>query len=137
MLKAKGVISTVESVMVLIIVFIIFLFFFEAWLYVYSQQVLNNVANYTVDYWSMNTVDSCSDVEGWLATNVVEPTLQGFNVDPANVTFTATYPTLCNCAGSTLTIHLTLNRNFFSHWGAITSDAYAIAIKQGDVGENC
>jgi len=137
MQKAKGVISTVESLMVLIVIFVVFLFFFEAWLYVYSQQVLNNVANYSVDYWSMHNVDSCSDVEGWLATNVIEPTLQGFNVDPANVTFTATYPTLCNCSGSTLTLQLTLKRSFFSRWTPITSKAFAIATKQGDVGANC
>lgn len=137
MLKKTGAILSMEVGLVMIPMLLVLIFFVGAWQFVYSQQVLNQVATYSINYWAKNTAPDCNDVASWLATNAVDPAFAHFNFDASQVTLSTNYQALCNCSGSTISLTLDLNKTFLSHWNPITANAYAIAIKEGDHGANC
>lgn len=137
MLKKQGSILSLEAGLTIIPFLLVLIFFVGVWQFVYSQHVLNQVANYSMNYWAKNTAPDCNDLETWLTTNAIEPALAHFNFDSSQITINASYPALCNCAGSTLTLTLTLNKSFLANWNPINPISHSIAIKEGDFGENC
>ena len=128
---------TIEAMLVIPTVLLILIFFIEMISFFATKNKLEQIANYTINYWAKNTVTDCNDVDGWLATNALEPALTHYNMDPASVSLTTDHPIMCNCAGGTIALTLTSNNGFFANYSIITPSAYAIAIKEGNYGENC
>lgn len=125
----------VELLLILPVLTLMYVYLLESWKFVYQQHQINNLANFTINYWAKNDAPDCSDVESWLVSDVMTPIANANNLDLNQISISTTYPNLCNCAGSKLELTLTSSSTLFKYFTNPTT--YSVAIKEGDLGENC
>ena len=137
--KNSGLIVTFEALLIFPIFIILLLFVAETFKYVYLQNTLTQVANYSISYWSKNAPKSCTNISDWLSNSVVGPTLKNYGIEPSSIIISANGTGKCNCPGNTISLYLKHNTKFFSNIMSktISPSAYAIAIIEGDISESC
>lgn len=135
-IKAKGAIAVFETILVIPIFIILFIFICEIWKYFYWQNALEQTVNYTVNLWAKSNSPDCSNLNQWLKQDIMSTALTKYSIDPDNISIETEHNINCNCSGSMISVKATLI-NWSYKYFANPPSAYALAIKEGAIGENC
>lgn len=131
MRKSQGAISLVEVALTLPIFSIMLMCLFESWKFVYIQNSLNQVVNYSVTYWAKNDLGPCADAPAALEQTVIIPMINKFGLKRENISLVFDNSLNCETPGEKISLYAEMNNWTLESWGLLAPKAYAIAIKEG------